>query len=121
MASIRDSFVAHFGEEQATRIEEAALTHTGQAGDVHANDNWGTDPFQYMLLAVISYQCVEKPSYAEHHGITVPFDEFRAWVLAYGDLGSYDGDPPDYISLVLGIFNDWIKQEETTPNHEESS
>ena len=104
--SVRESFVQHFGEEQATRIEEASLGHQNDDPINHANDKWGPDPFKYHLLNCISHQCLDV--WAEYHGITVPVAEVKAWVLEYADLYHYEGDIPDYIGALAGAYNPWI-------------
>lgn len=104
--TIRDSFIQHFGEENATRLEEATLGHMGNMPEVHRNDRWGDDPFRYMILAVIGYECVTK--FREYHGITMDPDEFKQWVLMYADLHLFEGDFPDYLALMAGAYYPWI-------------
>lgn len=109
--TVRHSFVEHFGEEQAVKVEESALTHMRDVSESHKNDKWGDDPFQYHLLTCIAFDCFTKPMNREYHGITVPLDELKAWVLEYGDLYSYAGDIPDYLALMVGQYNTWINWE----------
>lgn len=104
--SIRESFVSMFGEDQAVRIEEAALQHMNGMGQVHSQDSWGSDPFRYMILGAIGWECVTR--FAEFHGITIDPVAFQLWVLDHADLHEHDGDMPDYLSLMAGAYLGWI-------------
>lgn len=104
----RDSFVSRFGEDQAARIEACAEEHSNGIN----SENKGADPFKWACLIAIGYSCVSDARFAEYHGITVPNDEFRAWCLSDGDLGSHDGDC-DYVALLAGAYDSYIKKERT--------
>lgn len=100
--SPRESFVELFGEQQASAIEAAA---EGHKNGVH--DKKGSDPFKWACLIAIGYQCVEK--FGQSHGITVPFDEFKAWAIEHGEFASHDGDF-DYISAFCGHYNEYMQK-----------
>ena len=106
--TIRDSYVEHFGEEQATKVEESALTHMRDVSAGHREDSWGSDPFRYHLLACISFDCFTVEKNREYHGITVPLDDVRAWALEHADLHLHDGDIPDFIAFTIGVYYSWI-------------
>lgn len=109
--TVRHSFVEHFGEDQATKIEEASLTHMQSSNVAHKEDKWGSDPFQYHLLACIGSDCFTVQKNRDYHGITIPLEELRAWVLEFGDLHAFEGDLPDYLALFVGAYNSWINWE----------
>jgi hypothetical protein len=100
--SVRDSYVAAFGEEQACNLERAAEMHKN---GIH--DKPGSDAFKWACLIAIGHECISRPRFAEYHEITVPQDDFKKWCLEHGELGSHDGEV-DYISLMLGIYNEYI-------------
>lgn len=105
--SVRASFVARFGEADAVAIEAAAEQHLSNAFDIHAGDQRGADPFKYALLTAIGYECVTR--FRRNHGIVAEAADIQAWAIAEADLGSHDGDIPDYISAIAGVYGDWIK------------
>jgi hypothetical protein len=92
--TVRDSFEARFGADQADAIVAAAEGH-------HPGDNRGSDPFKWAALIALGFQCVER--YADSHGITVTNEEFREWCVADGDLGTHDGDF-DYLAAFVGTY-----------------
>jgi hypothetical protein len=102
--STRKSFVEHFGEDQATKIEGAAQEHKN---GVH--DKTGSDPFRWAVAICIGFQCLEKESFRAYHGITLPFDDFKTWVIDHGDLANHDGDF-DYLAMLAGVYTDFIKE-----------
>lgn len=106
--SIRLSFVQHFGEEDATRIEEASIGHLE---DPHKTDTWGSDPFRYHLMNAIGHECVGR--FRQHHGIVATEQAMREWCKLHGDLLSHDGDQPDYIGLLAGAYYPWIDWSKT--------
>lgn len=107
----RDSFVARFGEADAARIEAAAEGHLSWGGHgAHANDDRGDDPFRYWFLAAIAWECVSR--YRKDHGIEATTEDMRDWALTEGDLGSFNGTPPDYLALFVGAYDGWIKEQE---------
>lgn len=101
--TVRVSFVARFGEEDATRIEEASLQHLE---DPHKTDSWGSDPFRYHFMNAIGHECVGR--YRHHHGIIATERDMKDWCKAEANLLEHDGDMPDYIGLLAGAFYPWI-------------
>jgi hypothetical protein len=101
--SVRESFVARFGEGNAAAIEAAARGHKN---GVH--DNLGSDPFKWALLIAIGHECMGR--YASDHGITVAESDIQAWAVEHGDLGAHDGDC-DYIALICGTYDAWLPAE----------
>jgi hypothetical protein len=108
--TIRTSFVEHFGEENATKIEEAALMHMAEGPlpvpSVHAKDDWGPDPFRYLFLTCIARDCLTR--WREWHGIKVEYEDLLAWSLEHADLHAHEGDLPDYMAALAGAYNPWI-------------
>ena len=102
----RDSFVQHFGEEDARNIELAAAEHKN---GIH--DEKGSDPFRWAITICIGFQCAELDSYREYHGITAPWMEIQQWIKDHGDLSIHDGDV-DYIMLALGGYNEYVQTSE---------
>lgn len=108
MKTIRKQFVKDFGELMAVTLEIAAESHINE---VH-NDK-GSDPFKWVLLICIGYQCFEKPAYRKWHKIpTKPsFTTLKKWIRENADLGSHDGSC-DYLSLFCGAYKPFIKDNE---------
>lgn len=109
MTTARETFVARFGEDQAVAVEAAARTHFGDQstfGGIHDSDSFGSDEFRYWFLLAIGYECVTR--FREHHGITADVDAMKEWARGEGQLGHHDGDPPDYLALMVGVYQDWI-------------
>jgi len=104
--SVRDSFVAEFGEDQAVAIERAAAEHDNGVHSVR-----GSDPFKWAVCICIGYECVSRPEFAEYHSITVPQERFKEWCLNHGELRSHDGDV-DFLSLLSGAYGGYIQTEE---------
>ena len=102
--SVRNSFVARFGEEQASLIEAAARKH--QNG-IH--DKMGSDPFKWSICIAIGFQCVENTAYKKYHAITVPFPAFKKWVKTEGHLDTHDGDV-DFIALFAGTYDEYMRK-----------
>lgn len=98
--SIRDAFVARFGEDAACAIEDAAVEHRNGVNDC----NLGSDPFKWALLICIGYDCISREEYRAYHGITVGWLELCEWITAEADLGSHDGDC-DYLALLSGAYD----------------
>jgi hypothetical protein len=123
--TIRDSFVEHFGEECATRLEEASIGHLNDLATaqreasqildlpnipyVHEYDSWGDDPFMYHFMNAIARECMGR--FAQWHGIEGELSEFQAWSREHADLHTFAGDPPDYIALMVGAYYSWINWE----------
>jgi hypothetical protein len=117
---IRRAFVARFGEDDAKRIEDAAQGHYvddqamlhALAPDLptpHGRDGFGSNPFQYWFLLAIGRGCLTK--FRTDHGITATEDELRQWALAEGNLAEYDGDIPDYIAVIAGLYGGWVNDD----------
>ena len=104
--SARDLFVARFGEADAARLEAAADEHLAQGWGEHAEDSRGSDPFRYVLLTCIAFECVGR--YASAHGIEAHEDDMREWALKEADLAHHDGDVPDYLALMAGMYVPWV-------------
>ncbi len=106
MSTTREKFVARFGEDNAWRAEMACESHIG-INPGHANDDRGPDPFQYVLLGVIGWECISR--FAEQHGFQdITAEEFRQWCLAEADLANYEGDVPDLLAMASGIYLDFV-------------
>lgn len=103
---IRGKFVERFGEDQAVAIERAANEHANGIND----ENRGSDPFKWALLICLGYECISKDSYREHHGVTAPWDELKAWTKSDADLAAHDGDA-DWLSLLAGVYNEYMASE----------
>lgn len=105
--SVRDSFVARFGEDQAARFEDAANGHVGDLLAIQIGDERGSDPFKWVLLQVISFQCAEVESYRRHHSITAPWEEVKAWIKSEAKLGQHDG-AYDAVGLMSGCYSEFL-------------
>ena len=77
--------------------------------EVRVGRNRGSDPFKWVLLVAIGFECMSVDSFREFHGITLPFDEVKDWIRNFAELGSHDGDC-DYLSLFSGEYKDFIPQ-----------
>lgn len=110
MTSVRDSFVARFGESDAAAVEAAGLGHMDDG--MHGADNHGSDPFKYAFLAAIGWECVGR--FSVEHGIKASTEDMKVWALAEGDLGSHDGDVPDYLALMCGAYDEWLHKSEVS-------
>lgn len=107
MTTARETFVARFGEDQAEAVEAAAREHFDSAwSEAHRGDNFGSDEFRYWFLLAIGYECVTR--FRGDHGITADVDAMKEWARGEGQLGHHDGDPPDYLALMVGVYQDWI-------------
>lgn len=106
MKSVRESFVAVFGEEEAQALEEAALEHANGTNDLSK----GSDPFKWTILMVIGYQCAEK--YSEYHKINAPWEQIKDWAKLEGNLESHDGDC-DFLAMLAGIYDEYLPKERT--------
>jgi hypothetical protein len=105
--SIRIDFEKAFGVDQAKAIYDAALSHEKGVNNIEK----GSDPFKWALLIAIGYQCMEVERYREHHGITAPWEELKAWIKEHADLSSHNGDC-DYLALFAGKYNEYVGKEE---------
>ena len=68
--SVRESYVEHFGEEQAQALERAAEYHKN---GIH--NKKGSDPFKWAIVIALGYECVSREGFRGWHGITVPFEQ----------------------------------------------
>jgi len=102
--SVRESFVARFGEGQAAAIEAAAEGHKNGC-----HDNPGSDYFRWAIAICIGFECMSNDSYRTDHGITAPWDEIRAWIKADARLAEHDGDS-DYLALFCGHYNEFMPE-----------
>lgn len=105
-ATIRTAFAERFGEDQTSALEAAANEHSNGVNSEHK----GTDPFKWALLIAIGYQCMEVEGYREHHGITAPWDDLKAWIIEHADLASHDGDC-DYLAMFCGAYDEFVGRE----------
>lgn len=103
MATIRDPFVDRFGEDCAAALEDAAVEHSNGTN----SDNKGTDPFKWVLLITIGYECWSHDGYRDYHGITAPAEQIREWIKQNADLGSHDGDC-DYVTALAGGYAEYM-------------
>ena len=104
--SVRESFVARFGEGQAQAFERAADAHRRENGGSRGP---GSDPFKTVIAITIGWDCFSNPAYREHHGITAPVDELTDWIRKDCDLGNHDGDF-DALALFAGCYDDFINR-----------
>lgn len=109
--SLRDRFVALFGEANALAIETAAQSHANATN----SENKGSDEFRWALLITIGHECISK--YAEYHGITAPWEKVKPWLLAEADeLNAHEGDV-DYLCLLVGGYNFLSEGDENAINN----
>lgn len=105
--TIRQSFVAQFGEDDAQKIEAAANVHLSvDLGGVHDDDDRGSSEFRYLFLTAIGHDCVTR--FREDHGIEATTEDMREWALEHGRLGEHEGSPPDYLALLAGAYQSWL-------------
>jgi hypothetical protein len=103
VSSIRASFVAAFGEEQAERLQIAGDGHRGGMLD---GGKHGPNPFQDAIVIAIGWECFTRPEFRKCHGITAPVDELKTWIREHGELNSYQG-PIDYLALLAGWYDEY--------------
>lgn len=108
-ANVRESFVRHFGENQAKKFEGAAREHANGINDKEIGD-----PFKWAILICIGYQCAEVEGYREHHGITASWPKIKSWIKQNGKLSTYKGDL-DYLSLMCGTYNEYVNKPRLSP------
>ena len=106
MNSVRESFVEHFGEEEAARVEAASRSHR----DAHCAHKEGSDPFKYHICICIGFQCMDV--HRGGHGFVASWEELKAWIKEHGELASHDGDV-DYLALFCGAYNEFMPKKET--------
>jgi hypothetical protein len=104
--SIRAAFVERFGEEEALRLERAAHAHA----QPRPPKGIGSDPFKWVLLITIAYECFTRESFRAHHGIVASVADLKEWIKSHGGLDTHDGDV-DYLALVAGAYNEYMPAE----------
>ena len=105
MDIIKERFIKQFGDEEANKIIDAALSH----GNGVNNNNYGSSKFRWAITICLGYDCMT--TYRDDHGIKPPWEELKQWIKDYADLGSHDGDV-DYISAFCGVYDEFINKEE---------
>ena len=108
--SIREKFVEAFDEGLASHLEIAAHEHSNGVN----SENKGSDPFRWVLLICIGYQCAEIDGYREYHGITAPWADIKKWIIDHGSLGEHEGDC-DYLSMLGGAYNEYTSEPAPPP------
>ncbi|RMD64634.1 hypothetical protein D6833_04180 [Candidatus Parcubacteria bacterium] len=118
-------FADRFGVDQANAIFDAALMHAapdhprdvlenfvdlavmaaGGQPRLSAHIDFGSDAFRWAIIIVIGYQCVER--YADDHGITISWRDFREWVRANAHIEDHDGDW-DELARLSGAYDDFM-------------
>ena len=104
--SVRDSFEAQFGTEQADAVMHAVEYHL-ESG-ITTQGNRGSDPFKWAIALAIGFECMSKDSYRKYHGVTAPWDEIDQWIKDHADLGSHDGDV-DIIGAFAGVYEPYME------------
>jgi hypothetical protein len=97
----RTSFVETFGEEEATRVEDAAESHLE---DFYSTR--GSDYFRWCICICLGFQCMEVDRYREYHGIIAPWSALKTWVKEHGDLANHDGDV-DTLAYGSGVYEEY--------------
>lgn len=87
MMTTREKFVKQFGEEDTSRIEEAANTHRTKdrdnvwhrIGSMLAGEQLTVAPDQFLLdlSTCISWECLSR--FRDDHGIAAGEEEIRQW------------------------------------------
>lgn len=88
MSNLRERFVARFGLDLAETIERGIEDHAKKYPMVLDR---GSDPFRFVLVWAVGFECLVDPAFRREHGITVPWADLAAWIRAEADLASYDG------------------------------
>lgn len=100
--SIRESFVAQFGEDEAKALERAAEEHRSSVGPVDKGD----DPFQWVIIMCIGFECISKSSYRTYHQILAPYEELKSWIRDNAHLTEYEGSW-DELAKSAGLYKDF--------------
>jgi hypothetical protein len=99
--SIYTDFCKVFGFSEADKLIAAALYHSNGVN----NQNLGTDPFKWVLLINVGYQCVEVNRYRKWHAIKIKWKKFKQWLIDHGkEIGEHDGDM-DFLAMMAGAYN----------------
>ncbi|MHA2345059.1 MAG: hypothetical protein ACXADW_24725 [Candidatus Hodarchaeales archaeon] len=108
--SLRVKFEERFGKYEANALDSAANEHYVKGGTI-SGENKGSDPFKWVILTVIDFQCVEKEEYRKYHGISLPYEDFMQFCIDYKkELNEHDGDL-GWLGLVAGVY-DFLRIEE---------
>lgn len=113
MPDIRASFVEHFGEDEASRIEGAANLH---ANGINSR-NEGLDPFRWAICITIGYECWTRPRFREWHGFTASIADLKRWVKEHGHLANHDGDS-DFLAGAAGCYEEYLINESNKKDKE---
>ena len=100
--SIRESFVAKFGENEARLIELAAGQHKRPT-------KLGSDPFRTAIVICISYECISR--FGEYHMFAAPKEEVEKWIQEEAHLEEHNGDI-DFLILFTGGYNKYVPMKE---------
>ncbi len=102
--SIRDKFVKEFGEGLAEQLEAAAMYHGYSVGV-----NMGSDPFKWVLLTCIDFQCFEKDRFRKFHGIPKKpsYTVLKRWIRDNAELGTHDGNYNRFM-LASGAYDYYL-------------
>jgi hypothetical protein len=103
--SCRQSFVEHFGENNAVAVERAAAEHANGPNSTRL----GSDPFRWAITICIGYQCMEVDGYRRYHGFNADWPAVKEWIKRHGNLAQHDGDV-DYIALLAGVYNEYARE-----------
>jgi len=115
MSDTYDSYCGAFGKEQAERMFEAGEYHRHELAEAGLH---GSDPFRDAVAIAIGFDCFTSDRFREYHKITVPVADIRKWIREHGDLYHHDG-PKDYISVMLGVYNEYIPEMDSGAGEEE--
>jgi hypothetical protein len=103
--SLREKFVARFGEDNAAAVEAAGRGHAEELIRPDGIDQ-GSDPFRTWVVFCIGFECLTK--YRVDHGITADSEDLRRFVREEADLRHHDGDF-DALGLLVGAYEDWME------------
>ena len=107
MSELRASFVARFGEDEATRLEDAAALHEQDGNDPFRSvdtDAEGHDPFADVLVVAIGFECVGR--FAGYHGIVTLEEDIREWCIEHRALEDANLGR-DWLSHLSGAYESW--------------
>ncbi len=103
-STLQQSFEQCFGEDETQRILAAAEEHANEPNSENRGDDW----FRWAFLICVRYQCVEKDSYREHHGIRSDAQELRDWALDWAwAFKEHNGDC-DWLAAMGGAYTDYF-------------
>lgn len=109
--TLREQFVADFGEADACRIEEAAQSHRC-GSPIFVEKGVGSDGFRWALLICVGSECLTR--FREYHKIEVLWEQLEPWLTVRAEyFAAHDGDF-DYVSMIAGVYNFLMPQKEAT-------